>query len=462
MKKILWDDKELKEIFSQNIDLSTPITGASIDTRTMSKGDMFFGIRGKNFDGNSFIDQAFSKGASLCFSDNIEKVSKINRSRVIKVNDIMQILNLLAKYRRKSLKAKVIAVTGSVGKTSTKEMMKIGLSSHGETFATIGNFNNHLGLCLSLINCPKDIKFCILELGMSASNEISELVEIVAPNISVITNVNPVHLRFLNSTLEIVNAKCEIFDNTKCLEYAFLNRDSLHYDIQLQKAASKGITVFTFGLDKEANCYIKEIHTLERVKIAKIICFGEEYKVTFNINVGNHLIYNSPTVFILAKVLGLDLRLIGENLQSFLPISGRGNAMNLPNNVKLIDESYNSNPTSLLKALQHTLSFRNHYRRVIAVLGDMKELGDNEVEYHKNIDLTGIDILFCVGPLMRSLYDNACYSNLIKKKWSENSLKMAQIVTDYIKEDDIILVKGSLEMRMKIIVETIKSRFKYE
>ena len=249
MKEILWDINEVGEALNKIVkgEFLTPITGISIDSRTIEKGDMFFALSGENFNGNDFIDDAIRKGASVCISDDIRKVNLVNIKKVIQVDNVLEALNSLALYRRKSLKGVVIGITGSLGKTSTKEMFKLVLSSYGKTFATKKNLNNHYGLPLSLISCPKDVDFCILELGMSAKGEIANLTKIANPNIAVITNIHPVHLEFFNSIEEIAYAKSEIFENIAPSGFGILNSNSNHFEIQNNQAKEYGVKICKFG-----------------------------------------------------------------------------------------------------------------------------------------------------------------------------------------------------------------------
>ena len=458
MKQVLWSKKELEDALNyQDINYFSDVIGASIDTRTIEKGDMFFALSGENFNGNEFIDIAFQKGASLCFSDDIEKVSQANRNKVIKVNEVAKALNTLAKYRRQSMNGKVIGITGSVGKTSTKEMLKLALSYCGQTFASTKNFNNHYGLPLSLINCPKDVDFCILELGMSNKGEILNLTKIAKPNISIITNIHPVHLEFFASTEDIAYAKSEIFENMQQPGFAILNKESVHFNVQLNQAKKFGLEIFTFGKDAKSNCYINDIIDDKNVKRVKMKCLNQDFEQNFDRSVGDHLIYNSLAIFICASVLNVDLTEIQKALINFKPQSGRGELINLSKCIKLVDESYNASPEALSSAIKNVVSFRKNNERVLVILGDMKELGVKEVEFHKNININGIDKVFCVGKLMKNLYDNSAEE--VKGVYKENSNEMSKIINDYIKENDIILVKGSLSMQMKLIVDSIKNKW---
>ncbi len=460
MKKILWDINEINTAlnWTAESEFITSITGVSIDSRTIEEGDMFFALSGENFNGNDFIDDAIQKGASVCISDDIKKVNSSNIKKVIQVDNVFDALNLLAIYRRKSLKGLVIGITGSLGKTSTKEMFKLALSSCGKTFATKKNLNNHYGLPLSLVSCPKDTDFCILELGMSAKGEIANLTKIAKPSIAIITNIHPVHLEFFDSTKEIASAKSEIFENMAQPSFGILNRNSNYFDVQYNQAEKYKVKIHTFGKDTQADCYIKSIVKHDKThKTAYINCYNKNYEQKFNANVGEHLIFNSLAIFICAISLNLNLNFIQKALENFKPQSGRGEVIDLNNNIKLVDESYNSSPEAIVSALQNLKSLKTDNSRIIAILGDMKELGEKEVDFHKNIQLDEVDKIFCVGKLIKNLYQSS--NQNIRGEYTENSTQMAKIITDYIREDDIILVKGSFSMNMKLIVDKIKNEF---
>ena len=454
MKQILWSKKELSNALGYSINhaILTDITGISIDSRTINKGDMFFALVGTHFNGNDFIDEAIQKGASICFSD-----SSMNIKNVIKVDSILDTLNKLAKYRRNTLKGKLIAITGSLGKTTTKEMFKSAFSISKKTFANIKNFNNHYGVPISLIQCPKDVKFCILELGMNAKGEIAHLTNIVKPDIIVITNIYPVHLKSFQSIKEIAYAKSEIFKNTNNQGIAILNNESYHIDIQISEAQKHNIRIFTFGKNDTADCYIKSIKkTGDKLKTIKINCFNKYIEQHLQSIVGEHLIYNALSLFICAYILKYNLNLVQQALKNFYPQPGRGKVINLKN-IILIDESYNSSPEALKMAIKNLKSLKVNGSRLLAILGDMNELGEQSVDFHKKVKLDGIDKVFCVGKLMKNLYNQA--NNNVKGLCENKAIDMADIITKHIVKNDIILVKGSLCMNMKIIIDRIKDKF---
>ena len=455
IKQVLWSKDELSKALGQKIHQEThDIIGVSIDTRTIEKGDIFLAIKGNNFDGNAFANEAIGKGASLCIIDDIYKVSEKNRDKVVLVNDVTNALNSMAKYRRNSLKGKVIGITGSVGKTSTKEMLSLALSACGKTYASLKNFNNHYGLPLSLVRTPIDTEFCILELGMSATGEIRDLSKIAQPNIAIITNVEAVHLQSFDSIAEIAYAKAEIFKNIKASSFGILNIDNIYYDILYQQACRSGVQTIAFGNSAKSDCYIKEIKYLANgEQLIDINCLGKDIQQKFCKDVGKHLIFNSLAVFACLNLLKVNMTAAQKALEKFTPFTGRGKITILSNNIILIDESYNASPVAVAVSIENLVSRKKENSRAIAVLGDMKELGKEEIKFHQNINLKGIDKVFCVGQLMKQLYDKTYHD--IRGAFASNAEEMAKIILNHIQENDIILVKGSHSMNMKLIVEKL-------
>jgi UDP-N-acetylmuramoyl-tripeptide--D-alanyl-D-alanine ligase len=456
MKQILWNKQEIAESLGQNIEQDLDhITGVSIDTRSIEKGDMFFAIRGENFNGNNFANEAIEKGASLCIVDEIVTVKESNKHKVILVKSVMEALNNLASYRRNSLKGKVIGITGSVGKTSTKEMLKLALSSVGKTYATAKSFNNHYGTPFSLVQTPLDTDFCILELGMNHAGEIRYLSEMARPDIAIVVNIHPTHLEFFNSVEEIAYAKAEIFENVKASGFGIINADNAHYAILHEQAAKFGVKTLAFGNAVNSDCQIIDIEQLENGdKMTHIHCMDKNIQQKFNKDVGEHLIQNSLAIFICLTLLNVDMASPQKALEQFVPFLGRGQILNLSNNITLIDESYNSSPAALLASINNAVLRKKNESRVVAILGDMKELGKEEVDFHKSVNLEGVDKIFCVGSLMKHLYDGA--NAKLQGACTNNSEEMANIISKHLQNNDIILVKGSYSMNMKLIVERIK------
>ena len=459
IKQVLWNKDELSKALGQKIHQGAhDVTGISIDTRTIEKGDIFLAIKGNNFDGNAFADEAIKKGASLCVVDDIYKVSEKNRDKIVLVNDVMNALNNMAKYRRNSLKGKVIGITGSVGKTSTKEMLRLALSACGKTYASFRNFNNHYGLPLSLVRTPINTEFCILELGMSATGEVSNLSKIAEPDITIITNVEAVHLQSFNSIAEIAYAKAEIFKNMKASGFGILNIDNTYYDILYQQACRSGVQTIAFGNSTKSDCYIKEMQYLENgEQLINISCLGKGIQQKFCKDVGKHLIFNSLAVFACLNLLKVNMTAAQKALEKFTPFTGRGKITILSNNIILIDESYNASPVAMAVSIENLISRKKENSRAIAILGDMKELGKEEVKFHQNINLEGVDKVFCIGELMKQLYDKTHHGT--RGASTNNAEEMAKIILNHIQKNDIILVKGSHSMNMKLVVENIKKEF---
>ena len=459
MDQVLWKKEDIAKLLEQKIEQDLDqITGVSIDTRSIKKGDMFFALKGENFDGNAFVDEAIQKGASMCIANKSAEVQESNRHKVIFVKNVVDSLNTLAVHRRASLKGKVIGITGSIGKTSTKEMLQLALSSVGKTYATAKSFNNHYGLPLSLVQTPIDTDFCILELGMNHAGEIRNLSKIAQPDIGIIINVHPTHLEFFDSIVEIAYAKAEIFEHIQTGGVGVINASSAHYSILHEQACKHEIQTVAFGNGMKSDCHINSIEQLPNGdKIAHINCMERNIQQKFDKDVGEHLIENSLGIFICLSLLKVNMETAQKALEKFTPFLGRGQVFELSNGISLIDESYNSSPAALAAAIKNAATHKKKDGRVLAILGDMKELGKKEVDFHKSINLEGIDKIFCVGNLMKHLYDEV--DDQIQGAFTKNADEMANIIAQHLQNDDLVLVKGSNSMNTKLIVAKITKEF---
>ncbi len=454
--EFMWNKKELVEGLGVSIDQDIPyIKGVSIDSKSIKQGEMFLALRGDKFDGHDFIEEALSNGAALCVVHNKYLVTEENKDKLILVSNTYQALLNLAKFRRSSFAGSVIAITGSVGKTNTKEMLKLALSSYGKVYASLGNKNNHIGVPLSIINMPSDGDFIILELGMSGFKEIEFLSKLVTPDIGIITNIYPVHIENFASIADIAKAKAEIFAGIKKGGCVLYNSSQSFNHIFEKYESSFGVQSVGFGY-RGSECYFSALpHKIkDGIKELQILCKGKALSQECSFELSDALASNILPVLLCIKVLGLDINKARSALSTFVPFSGRGNVLKLKNDIVVIDQSYNSSPVALDDALRHIVSMYPNDRK-IAILGDMKELGEKGVEYHKIIDVRGIDKIFCVGELMQHLYNS-----LPEEKMggcSVNALKIKDRVLESIQEGDKILVKGSNSMNLKIcIVDYIK------
>jgi UDP-N-acetylmuramoyl-tripeptide--D-alanyl-D-alanine ligase len=371
----------------------------------------------------------------------------------------------LAHAARARLDAQVIAVTGSVGKTSTKEALRRVLGAQGETHASVASFNNHWGVPLSLARCPAGVRFAVFEIGMNHAGEIEPLVKMVRPHVAIITTVEPVHLEFFAGIEAIADAKAEIFEGLEPGGAAVLNRDNSQF-ARLQRRAKKlGISrVVSFGAHKKSDARLLDVSLHSACSAVHAEILGHE--VTYKLGVpGRHMAMNSLAVVAAASLAGADLALAALSLSQIEPAAGRGVRRVLEvasGEATLIDESYNANPASMAAALnvlgQAMIGPRG---RRIAVLGDMLELGPTSPALHRGLNeaikANHTDLVYCCGPLMRNLWD--ALSTGKRGGYAENAASLEAQVIAAVRAGDAIMIKGSLGSKMKTIVNALEKRF---
>lgn len=445
--------------------LPATITGISIDSRTIAPGEAYFAIKGDVHDGHAFVDAALKAGAAFAVVEAAQRDKFGADAPLLIVDDVLAGLRDLARASRERLTAQVIAVTGSVGKTSTKEALRNVFGAQGRTHASVASFNNHWGVPLTLARCPEDVRFAIFEIGMNHAGEIAPLVKMVRPHIAIITTVEPVHLEFFSGVEAIADAKAEIFEGVEPNGAVVLNRDNGQF-ARLQKRARKlGIArIISFGADDKADARLLDLalHPACSAVHARIFDHDITYKLAMP---GRHMAMNSLAVLAAASLAGADLALAGLALSQAQPAAGRGVRQVLTvssGEATLIDESYNANPASMAAALNVLGQAKvGAQGRRIAVLGDMLELGPTSAELHRGlieaVKTNAIDMIFCCGPLMRNLWD--ALSSGKRGGYAEGSAALESQVVAAVRAGDVIMVKGSLGSRMKVIVTALEKRF---
>ena len=456
---VLWDSKSLEEALGGAFPQGLEITSVGIDSRNISLGSLFIALKGENFDGNDFAIEALKKGAAIAIVDKEINAPKSILSRVIKVDDSFKALYKLAEYSRNRMKGKVVGVTGSVGKTTAKEMLKVCLSKQGEVYASAGNFNNHFGLPLTLVNMPQTTEYAVLEMGMSGKGEIHNLSVLGKPDVSMITTVEAVHLEFFSSVAGIAEAKSEIYDGMSKDGIAILNFDNPYHKISLDKANKLGLKIFSFAKNFPADFKLESVKNNGSSSIVEAEIFGKPFQYEIGI-AGEHNALNSLAVLASVHAAGGEIESAAYQLKNFHAQKGRGYVHSLKDGVVVIDDSYNASPSSVSAALANMKNFKKSSNsRLIAVLGDMKELGVDAEEFHKNLAAevvkNKIDYVYTVGKLMFNLYKNL--PSNVKGVHSESSNEMADIIADKAKKGDIVLVKGSNSMKMSVIVDRLVS-----
>jgi len=444
--------------------LPADVNGISIDSRTLAKGDAFFAIKGENRDGHDFVEDALKAGAGLAVLER-EQCDRFAGAPLLIVPDVLEALRDLARAARARMSAKVIAVTGSVGKTSTKEALRLALSAEGETHASIASYNNHWGVPLSLARCPAGAKYAVFEIGMNHAGEITPLTQLVRPHVGIITGIEPVHLEYFGSLEKIADAKAEIFSGIEPGGAVVLNRDNAQYERLAAAARAAHIErVVSFGEHAAADARLMQFSLQADGSTVEARILGQS--VTYKVGApGRHLVLNSLAVLAAVSLAGADLALAALALNNLKPASGRGarTMLSVPGgNALLIDESYNANPASMRAAIALLGGAPVGKRgRRIAVLGDMLELGPAGAELHRaladTIEAAEIDLVFCSGPLMRALWE--ALPSRARGGYAETAAGLESTVLAAIQAGDAVMVKGSLGSRMGPIVRALERQF---
>jgi len=443
--------------------LPADVPGLSIDTRTIAKGEAFFAIKGDSRDGHDFVEAALKAGAGLAVVAR-GQVARFADAPLLIVDDVLEALRDLARAARARTKAKVIAVTGSVGKTGTKEALRLALSPEGETHASAASYNNHWGVPLSLARCPQGTKYAVFEIGMNHAGEITPLTKLVRPHVAIVTTVEPVHLEFFGTLEKIADAKAEIFIGLEPGGVAVLNRDNAQFGRLEAAAKAAKSRIVSFGDNAKADTQLLRVSLQADSSTVEARVLGTP--ITYKLGApGRHIVLNSLAVLTAAVLVGADLALAALALGKLRPTPGRGARVTLSvpgGSAVLIDESYNANPASMAAAIallgQTPIGERG---RRIAVLGDMLELGPPGAELHRGLAVPlkeeNIDLVYCSGPLMRSLWE-ALPSNR-RGGYAHTAAALEPAVLEALRDGDAIMVKGSLGSKMGPIVKALERQF---
>lgn len=437
-------------------------TGVSIDSRTVAPGDLFIAIRGDNSDGHAYVQDALAKGAAAAMVAEDWPDAPADAPLIVVGNTDTGMADL-ARAARKRTKARIVGITGSVGKTSTKEMLSLALGALGKTAATEGNLNNHWGLPLSLSRLPRDVAFGIFELGMNHPGEIEPLSKILEPEVAIITAVEAVHLEYFENEEGIAEAKAEIFAGMSADGAAVLNRDNRHFELLRQRADKAGIgNICSFGTSKDADARLVSISTGDDGSDIAAAIGGQVLLYRLGAP-GQHLAMNSLAVLAAAHTLGVDKHRAMQALGEFRAMKGRGERHTIQlddGHFTLIDESYNASPASVRAALEVLgATERGPGGRTIAVLGDMLEIGDTAEAAHAalaaDVARNGVEIVVTAGPLMQNL-SRALPKNITAFHGAD-SAAIRDMVLDLARPGDVIMIKGSYGSRMIPIAEALRA-----
>ena len=456
--EVLWRSADIAAATGGRATQPFEASGVAIDNRTLSPGDLFIALRGDNHDGHDFVGAAFDAGASAALVSRVPDNLPANTSLLI-APDTFEALWALARAARARPSARLVAVTGSVGKTGTKEMLALIFEAHGPTAATAGNFNNHIGAPLSLARFAPSSRYGVFELGMNHADEIRPLTKLVKPHVALITTVQRVHLENFGSIEGIADAKAEIFEGLTSDGTALINRDDTALFDRLLAAAKRAgaARVISFGAHRDADARLTQWYpdddggTVEAEIAGQALC----YRVSL---AGRHWALNSVAALAAAHAVGADLARGARALVALTPLKGRGARHEITvagGTADLIDESYNASPVSIAAAIM-TLGSRQigPEGRRIAVLGDMLELGPDAARFHAEladaIERAGIDLVFAAGPLMTNLFSALPASR--RGAHTPNSSALLPLVRSALRPGDVVLVKGSHGSRTDLIV----------
>lgn len=449
--------KEIAEAISGEILISgatEEFSNVTIDSRNVSKGDIFIAIKGENFDGHKFVKGAIDSGAKLCIVHEKEQYEDLNEKdlSIILVKDTKRALLDLASYYISTLDIKVVGITGSTGKTSTKDLMAAALSKKYKVFKTQGNFNNDIGLPLMIFNLDKTYQVAILEMGMSDLGEIDTLAKVAKPSIGVITNIGTSHLENLKTRENILKAKLEIANNFKEENVLIINGDN----DMLHNYYTDKYKIVKIGIDSDYNfkgCRI--IINKDSIEFG-VKENGEDVNATIKVPVpGKHNVLNSLLAIAVARELKVTYEEIQGGIENLQATSMRLDVLNL-DNYTIINDAYNASPDSMEAALE---VLKQYNGRKIAVLGTMKELGEDSARAHEQVGAyakaRGIDLLFTLGEFNE---------NFKKGYGSENFMdfnSMEELIAELkktIKSDDILLIKASRSMKFENIIKELQKK----
>ncbi len=467
MSEALWSLEELVAASGGEADVggttSDKISGISIDTRTITPGDLFVALQDQR-DGHEFVGAAFHAGAGAALVARTYE-RQADDGVLIRVDDTLAGLEAIGRAARDRLRsdARVAAVTGSVGKTGTKDMLQAAFSRVGNTHAAVKSFNNHWGVPLTLARTPRETKYAVYEIGMNHAGEITPLVAMVRPHVAIVTTVEPVHLEFFDSVDDIARAKAEIFSGIVSGGTAVINRDNAYADVLIDAAEAHGAKVVTFGQSEGADvCALMLSLSSDRSNVI-VSLSGRE---TLDLEVGApgaHVAHNALGVVAVLRAADADLSRAVPALADLAAAPGRGAREYIKaadgRDILVIDESYNANPASVRAALAALSSVpREAFGRRIAVLGDMLELGEASGELHvelvEAIAAAEVDLVFASGPNMRLLYE--ALPETCRGAWAEASTGIAAKLVETVQGGDAVMVKGSLGSRMAPLVAALK------
>ena len=435
-------------------------SGVSIDSRSMAPGDLFVALAGPNFDGHDFVSDALANGAAGAIVSRVPAGLEATPQLIV-VDDCDAALTALGRFARDRSTAKFVAVTGSVGKTSTKDGLAVALGACGVTHATQGNLNNHWGVPLTLARLPADAAYGVIEMGMNHAGELTPLSKIARPDVAVITTIEAVHLEFFDSVAGIAEAKAEIFAGLNKDGVAVLNRDNAYFAMLAAIAAQRGAKrILAFGAHPEADARLVDLHTDDEGSDVTAEIDGDTFRYRLNAP-GRHRVINSLAVLGAVAALDTSVEVAAQALGTVAIPRGRGRRHQVATqdgDYVVIDDSYNASPASMRAAFEVLGAARPAGAgRRLAVLGDMLELGPEAPQLHarlaQNLEDNRVDLVFTCGALMAALAD--ALPSPMRGGHAATSEQLLPLVLNAVGAGDVVLVKGSLGSRVGPIAEAL-------
>ncbi|MFY9590077.1 UDP-N-acetylmuramoyl-tripeptide--D-alanyl-D-alanine ligase [Rickettsia endosymbiont of Halotydeus destructor] len=452
---MIWNSETLSKALGVVVPSSIEANEVQFNSNDVRPGDLFIALKG-NRDGHDYVTHAIEQGAGAVIINR--NIPEVPRHKTIIVDDTFVALQKMAKYKRENSKAIFIGITGSVGKTSTKEALKIILSMDN-VFASRGNFNNYLGVLLNLASMPDDVKYAIFELGMNHVREIREITKILPLDIAIITNISEAHLEFFSSLEEITEAKCEIFEGLKKEGVAIVNKDTLYYNNILANLKKLSVNnVYSFGDVANVNAkLISYEHQGDTVHLSYLI---NNNKVGVTVSfIPEHYAKNFAAVLLVASLLGKNLEEASEQLANIPLTKGRGEIITAQigaNSHHIMCDYYNASPESMKAGLKYLKQLPSNSK--IAIIGEMLELGQNSKQLHQDLIPYILDArcskVFIVGTHAKCIYD--LLPKEITKAYFENVDDLIKDLPNLLDRDELILIKGSRGIRLDKIITYFK------
>jgi len=430
--------------------------GVSTDTRTLQPGELFVAIRGERFDGHDFIEQALARGAAGALVERSlpgthRHTMQDGAWAIIEVTDALYALGQLARQHRRRFRIPIIGITGSAGKTTTKEMTAAILAQDRRVLKSPGNFNNEIGLPLTLCALESDHRAAVLEFGMRGRGQIGYLTALAQPTVGVITNIGLTHLELLGSPQEIALAKAELLDEMPASATAVLPARDGFFPLLREHARGPLVTVG----DSDASTYWISDAALGEGGCARFVLHGPDLALPVTLAApGHHQVWNALAAAAAALTVGATPAQVQAGLAAYQPLPGRMQAVRAPGGFIIIDDTYNANPA----AMRATLEFLSQVpgARKVAIIGDMLELGASARDIHREIGgyamALGIDALFALGELGKEYVAGA---NDPRAQWFPEHAQAANAAGALLQPGDVVLVKGSRSMRMELVVEQL-------